>query len=172
MGTTDQGPPLVVCDAGPLIHLDELDALGLLADFAEVLVPDAVWREVKRHRPRALTHPGVTYQRITPMMAVPPELEALAQVFSLHTGEWEALRVALEHRPGLLLTDDTAARLAAGNLRIGTHGTIGILVRAIRRRQRTKEEILAALRSIPTRSTLHLKRSLLESVISEVEGSS
>ena len=172
MATTELRMPLVVCDAGPLIHLDELDALGLLADFAEVLVPDAVWREVKRHRPRALTHPGVTLQRITPMMAVTPELEALAQVFSLHTGEWEALRVALEHRPGLLLTDDTAARLAAGNLRIGTHGTIGILVRAIRRRQRTKEEILAALRSIPSRSSLHLKRSLLESVILEVESNS
>lgn len=169
METTDQGPPLVICDAGPLIHLDELDALDLLADFPEVLVPDAVWREVDRHRPRALAHPGVTLQRITPTMAVTPELEALAQVFSLHTGEWEALRVALEHRPGLLLTDDTAARLAAGNLRVGTHGTIGILVRAIRRRQRTKEEILAVLRSVPTRSTLHLKRSLLESVISEVE---
>ena len=40
MGTNDQGPPLVVCDAGPLIHLDELDALGLLADFAEVLVQE------------------------------------------------------------------------------------------------------------------------------------
>lgn len=171
MGTTDQGPPLVVCDAGPLIHLDELDALDLLADFAQVMVPDAVWREVERHRPRALSHHGVTLQRITPIMPVTPELEALAHVFSLHTGEWEALRVALEHRPGLLLTDDTAARLAAGNLRIGTHGTIGILVRAIRRQQRTKGEILATLRSIPTDSSLHLKRSLLESVISEVESS-
>lgn len=172
MGTTDQGPPLVVCDAGPLIHLDELDALDLLADFAQVMVPDAVWREVERHRPKALSHPGVTLQRITPIMPVSPELGVLAQVFSLHTGEWEALRVALEHRPGLLLTDDTAARLAAGNLRIGTHGTIGILVRAIRRRQRTKGQILATLRSIPTRSSLHLKRSLLESVILEVESSS
>ena len=140
---SDQGPPLVVCDAGPLIHLDELGALDLLADFAEVLVPDAVWREVEQHRPGALTHPGVTLRLITPRMAVSPELEALAQVFSLHTGEGEALRVAMEHRPGLLLTDDTAARLAAGNLRIGTHGTIGILVRAIRRGQRTRGKILA-----------------------------
>lgn len=172
MGTTDQGPPLVVCDAGPLIHLDELGALDLLADFTDVLVPDAVWREVEQHRPDALIHPGVTLRRITPRMAATPELEALAQVFSLHTGEWEALQVAMEHRPGLLLTDDTAARLAAGNLRIGTHGTIGILVRAIRRGQRAKEEILEILKSIPRRSTLHLKRSLLETVISEVEDSS
>jgi hypothetical protein len=36
----------------------------------------------------------------------------------------------------------------------------------------TKGEILAVLRSIPTRTTLHLKRSLLESVISEVESNS
>jgi predicted nucleic acid-binding protein len=169
---SDPRPPLVVCDAGPLIHLDELEVLDLLEDFAVVLVPDAVWREVAHHRPGALTHPRVTLRRITPKLAVSPELESLAQVFSLHTGEWEALRVAMEHRPGLLLTDDTAARLAAGNLRIGTHGTIGILVRAIRRRQRTKEEILAVLKSIPSRSTLHLKRSLLETVISEVERNS
>lgn len=87
-------------------------------------------------------------------------------------GEWEALRLAMEYRPGLLLTDDTAARLAAGSLKIGTHGTVGILVRAIRRGQRTKNEVLTLLRSIPTRSTLHLKRSLLETVISEVERSS
>ena len=172
MVMSDQGPPLVVCDAGPLIHLDELDSLDLLADFAEVLVPDAVWREVVQHRPSALTHPGVTLRRVAPMMPVSPELEALAQVFSLHTGEWEALRIAMEQRPGLPLTDDTATRLAAGNLKIGTHGTIGILVRAIRRGQRTKDEIFVILKSIPSRSTVHLKRSLLETVISEVEGSS
>lgn len=45
MGTPDQGPPLVVCDAGPLIHLDGVGALDLLADFTEVLVPEAVWRD-------------------------------------------------------------------------------------------------------------------------------
>ena len=142
MAMTNQPTPLVVCDAGPLIHLDEVGCLDLLADFSEVLVPDAVWVEVLKHRPGALAHSAVTLRRVRPKAPEPPELEALALVLSLHTGEWEALRVALEHRPGLLLTDDTAARLAAGNLGIRTHGTIGILVRAIRRKQRTKPEIL------------------------------
>jgi len=161
--------PLVVCDAGPLIHLDEMGCVDLLADFSEVLVPEAVWVEVLKHRPSALAHSAVAFRRVQPMTPEPPALEALAQVLSLHTGEWEALRVALEHRPGLLLSDDTAARLAADNLGIMTHGTIGILVRAIRRKQRTKLEILALLKMLPTRSTLHLKRSLLNSVIEEVE---
>jgi hypothetical protein len=57
METIDQKPPLVVCDAGPLIHLDELGSLDLLADFPDVLVPDAVWREVNLHRPGVLTSP-------------------------------------------------------------------------------------------------------------------
>ena len=47
--------PAVVCDAGPLIHLDELGQLDLLLDFAYVLVPTSVRGEVTRDRPRALT---------------------------------------------------------------------------------------------------------------------
>jgi hypothetical protein len=52
MGETDQRPTLIVCDAGPLIHLDELDCLDLLSDFPDVMVPKEVWREVQRHHPR------------------------------------------------------------------------------------------------------------------------
>jgi predicted nucleic acid-binding protein len=172
MATTDHGATLVVCDAGPLIHLDEIGALDLLADFAEVMVPDAVWQEVLRHRPQALTRPGVILHRVNPRMPASPELEVLAQVFSLHAGEWEALRLAMEHRPGLLLTDDTAARLAVGNLRINVHGTIGILVRAIRRGQRTKGQVIELLKSLTAHSTLYLKQSLLDAVISQLEQSS
>jgi predicted nucleic acid-binding protein len=167
MAITDLPTPLVVCDAGPLIHLDELDSVDLLADFSEVLVPEAVFGEVLKHRPGTLDHRALPFRRVRPSAPEPPALEA--QVLSLHTGEREALRVALEYHPKLRLTDDTAARLPAGNLGIVTHGTIGILVRAIRRRQRTKPEFLAILRALPARSTLHLKRSLLDAVIHEVE---
>ena len=170
MAKTDQARHLVVCDAGPLIHLDEIGCLDLLSDFAEVLVPDAVWEEVGKHRPEAMAKARVVFRRTNPRNPAPANLEALAQIFSLHRGEWEALRVALEHPSGILLSDDTAARLAAANLDIRTHGTVGILVRAIRRNQRTKREILLILKSLPSRSTLHLKPSLLDRVISEVEG--
>ena len=172
MGRAEENPAVVVCDAGPLIHLDELGSLDLLSDFAQVFVPNAVWLEVEKHRPGALLNPGMSLQRVNPSRAVPEELNALAQIFTLHAGEWEALRVAMGIPAGILLSDDTAARMAAQNLHIETHGTIGILIRAIRRKQRTKEEVLSVLRSLPERSTLHLKRSLLEQVISMVEGES
>lgn len=168
MAGTDHGLSVVVCDAGPLIHLDELACLDLLADFQDILVPDQVWREVQRHRPSALDQSVVTLRRVLPTQPLPPVLEAMTRLLALHTGEMAALRVALEHPSILLLTDDTAARLAACNLAVRVHGTLGILLRAIRRRQRSKDSILETLRDLPQRSTLHLKRSLLDEVIREV----
>jgi len=40
---------IIIADAEPIIHLDELNSLNILADFEQVLVPDAVWREVEQH---------------------------------------------------------------------------------------------------------------------------
>jgi len=34
----DAQAALVVCDAGPVIHLDQLDCLDLLADFSKVVI--------------------------------------------------------------------------------------------------------------------------------------
>lgn len=169
MATIETPDPVVVSDAGPLIHLDEVGALDLLVDFPQVMVPEAVWHEVARHRPAALVHPSVVLHRLTPARPAPPQLETIAQVLSLHTGECEALRLALEQPSALLLTDDTAARLAATSLGIQTRGTVGMIIRAIRRNQRNKQQVLTLLRSIPLASTLHLKRSLLDAVIQEVE---
>jgi len=69
------------------------------------------------------------------------------------------------------LTDDSAARLASRALGVRAQGTIGVLVRAIRRELRTREQVVSLLRELPTRSTLYLRRSFLEEIIREVERS-
>ena len=161
---------VVVCDAGPLIHLDELDCLDLLGDFAEVLVPEAVWHEVLRHRPSALDKNVAVLVRVAPSREpTAPLLRGIFETMSLHRGEQEALALATKHEDALLLTDDTAARLAAGVLGVGVHGTIGVLIRSIRRAQRTKKQVLDLLRAIPANSTLHIKRSFLAKIIDQVE---
>ena len=70
-----------------------------------------------------------------------------------------------------MLTDDTAARLAARSLGLAVHGTLGVLLRAIRRQQKSKEEIVKVLRSLPNTSTLYIRTALLEDIIREVEQS-
>lgn len=160
---------IVIADAGPLIHLDELDALAVLSDFERILVPDAVWRELERHRPRALVERGLVLLRQSP----PPAsamVDALSSMYTLHLGEKEALACCLRQEHSLLLTDDTAARLAAKSLGLRAHGTIGLLIRAIRRQLRSKEEILGLLSAIPSRSTLHIRPAFLAEMIREVAG--
>jgi predicted nucleic acid-binding protein len=155
----------VVCDAGPLIHLDELDSTDLLSDFREVLVPDAVWNEVVRHRPHALEARGHLRQ-IAVTSEAPPVLRALSRSLVLGPGETEALQVALD-RPGLvLLTDDAAARLAAEALRVRVHGSIGVLLRAVRRGRRTRDQAIGILEGLHDRSSLHVRQALIDEVIS------
>lgn len=171
MAENEPAPPIVVCDAGPLIHLDELGCVDLLADFPQVLVPLAVWDEVAKHRPRAVTYSNVRFQKVTPGETLSTELDVLSRLLGLHRGEQEALQVAQTHPGCLVLTDDTAARLAARNLGLAAHGTIGVLLRAIRRKQKTKDEVVTLLRSLPSASTLHVRAGLLEEIIREVEQS-
>ena len=38
----------IVCDAGPIIHLDELNCLDLLSDFREIILPLEVEKEARR----------------------------------------------------------------------------------------------------------------------------
>lgn len=168
---SDDVRPVVVCDAGPIIHLDQLACADLLADFPRVLVPEVVWQEVTRHRPDALAREGVPFERITPAADISPELEALIRLLTLHRGEQQALQVAQGEPDCILLTDDAAARLAAQSLQLSVHGTIGILVRSIRRQQKTRDEVIALLRSLPVLSTLYIRQSFLEQIIREVEQS-
>ena len=158
----------VVCDAGPLIHLDEIGDLDLLSDFRTVLVPAQVWEEVSRHRPPALQS-VVHLQRISVDISTETQLQVLARTLSLASGEQAALSLMAFHSTAILLTDDSAARLAAKALGYRSYGTIGILLRSIRRGLRTQEQIVVALRSLPFRSTLHIRQSLLDEILRELE---
>ncbi|NJM12176.1 MAG: hypothetical protein HC889_10085 [Synechococcaceae cyanobacterium SM1_2_3] len=68
------------------------------------------------------------------------------------------------------MTDDTAARLAAKTLAINAHGTIGLILRAMRRSQLSKTETLALLREIPQRTSLHIRPALLTEIIEQAAG--
>jgi predicted nucleic acid-binding protein len=163
--------PVVVCDAGPLIHLDELGCLDLLADFPEIVVCQAVCSEVARHRPTAFRRRRIRLTRVMPASEASTELIGFARTFSLAAGELESLCLMAERPHAILLTDDAAARLVAEKLGYEVHGTIGVVVRSLRRMQRTKRQVLNLLRSIPRRSTLHIAESLLDSVIDDVSAS-
>ena len=90
-----------VSDAGPLIHLAEIDSLELLSAFDTLLVPEAVYQEIDAGGvPDGLA--DLSYERVAAD-------ERRIGAEELDTGERAAIAVA-EERGIVLLTDDLAAR--------------------------------------------------------------
>jgi predicted nucleic acid-binding protein len=157
----------VVCDAGPLIHLQQLTAIDLL-DFAEVFVPEAVWHEVLRHEPDALQAATVRFSRVENPSSLDPALEALGRGLALGQGELAAIGVAQQQTGYILLTDDAAARLASESLRLRVHGTIGVILRSLRTGHRSATQVIELLEAVPSRSTLHIRKNILDEAIRQV----
>ena len=79
------------------------------------------------------------------------------------------MSLCCENGINLLITDDTFARMAAKSLNINAHGTVGLLIRAVRQKLRTPSEVLYLLAAIPEQTTLHIRQSLLYEVIARVK---
>ena len=161
-------PSRAVLDAGPLIHLDELDCLDLLEGFAELHAPTAVWHEVQFHRPQIERSRLSVLILAEVALNLTPALSALSRSLELDAGEIRALSLLEQSGGGIFLCDDAAARLAAESLGFQVRGTVGLIVRAIRRGTRTVSQVRQTLLKIPTRSTLHLSRTLLAEVVRQI----
>jgi predicted nucleic acid-binding protein len=85
-----------ICDAGPVIHLDELNCLDLLCDFQEIILADTVWEEVKHHRPTALKNTDIPFVRSAREHPKDELLRTMCRIFSLDAGEAEALKTLSE----------------------------------------------------------------------------
>ncbi len=154
----------VVCDAGPIIHLDEIDSLYLLKDFHEVVISPAVKDEVQEKRPTLFAKSDLHFVESSVAFPRNQTLIAMCRIFSLDAGEIEALALMEREPEALFLTDDSAARLVAERMGHRVHGTVGILVRSIRRKQLEPKEVLKILESIPRKSSLFIKPSLLDEI--------
>lgn len=159
----------IVCDAGPIIHLDELDCISLLNDFQEIQIPETVWKEINRYRSLDLEKLGLSLNLSPGKYHVNETLLTICRIFSLDAGETEALAIVRNNPQVIFLTDDASARLVAEQMGFKVHGTIGILIRSIRRGQMKPEEVIRILKEIPLKSTLYIKHSLLEEIIFKIK---
>jgi predicted nucleic acid-binding protein len=157
----------IVCDTGPIIHLDELDCLDLLADFREILLTDSVVEEIEKHRPVALTI-KLPFRVLRAHKPSDERIAAMCRIFALDRGETESLLIMESHPDAIFLTDDASARMVAERMGFRVHGTIGVIVRAIRQRRKNPEEVLSIIGSIPSRSTLFIKPLLLKEIADRI----
>ena len=123
---------LVVSNTSPLSNLAIIGRLELVREqVGAVVIPPAVGAELSRNpRMEARVALATAIQegwiRVMALSgAVAPELAA-----ALDPGEAEALSLALEATAGLVLLDESAARIKAAHLGLSHTGALGILRRA------------------------------------------
>ena len=113
---------LVVSDAGPLIALARIDSLFILEHlFSRIRIPEAVWLECREK-------PGEDSRRIERAesegwLSVAPVTLERPYPRSLGRGEVEAIQLARESVPSLLILDDRLARREAMRLGLDYIGT-------------------------------------------------
>jgi predicted nucleic acid-binding protein len=127
---------VVVSDASPLISLSALGQLDLLCQlYGEVVVLMAVWQELAQapaFAPGLAQQPVADAQAAGWMRVVAATNRPLVTQLetALDPGEAEAIALAVELNPSLLLIDEREGRQSARSLNVSLTGTLGVLLRA------------------------------------------
>lgn len=116
---------IVVSDSSPLIALLSVDRIELLERlFSDVLIPPAVHDEVFGSG-RIIVIPNF-------IQVENPRSETSVRFLrmSLHSGESEAITLALDKNVNRIVLDDKQARETADRLGLRVIGTLGVLILA------------------------------------------
>ena len=145
-----------VTDSGPLIHLAEIDSLGLLSVFDEFLVPETVYAEIEAGGvPTGLDN--VSYELVEADVDTKETSE-------LDVGERAAITVA-RGRGITLLTDDLAARKSASDDGIDVHGSVGVIALAHGQGRLDADEAARRMRALQRDTSLFVTDAVIESGI-------
>lgn len=142
-----------VSDAGPLIHLGEIDSLELLAVFDALFVPETVYMEMETGGvPYGISN--LSYELID------ADVNGV-QSEELDAGERAALAVASEY-DAVLLTDDLAARESGFERGIEVHGSIGVIALAYARELVDRDEAASRMRALQRETSLFVTDAIVE----------
>jgi predicted nucleic acid-binding protein len=119
---------VVIADTSPVNYLILIGHAGVLPElYGEVVIPQAVLAELRHpDAPAAVTRwiaSPPAWMVVNHATTLPPEIDS-----SLDPGEREAIALAQENRPDvLLLIDENRGREEAERHNIPTTGTLGVL---------------------------------------------
>jgi hypothetical protein len=124
---------IIVSNTSPLINLAHIGQLNLLQQlYEQVVIPPAVYDEIVV---AGAGQPGATevesYNWIQVKQVTHQQMVTSLQ-FDVDRGEAEAIVLAVEIKPDLLLLDERKGRLIASRLGIKLTGVLGILIEAKR----------------------------------------
>lgn len=156
-----------VVDSGPIIHLSEIGCFRVLKDY-ELRIPSSVYNEVTEK-----SAPGrEEVLRFKPERLNEAEKNLAAlfiEKYGISLGEAEALSMAKSRKIKLVFIDDLDGRGAAKDLALNPHGSVAILLRALRLGTLARDETINALKSLLSDSSLFITRGLIHEAVKAVK---
>jgi len=151
----------VVCNTGPILHLNEANILYLLKLTGNVIIPKAVDIELleinrkwKDEKPSWITVDSLPERKISFVVS-------LCTAGFLDRGEAEAIVMAQHLKADWFLTDDSSARSFAGMIDLEVHGSLGVVLWAAATNQLKYEEAKDAIYKLANTS-LWISKTILE----------
>ncbi|MCC7201881.1 MAG: hypothetical protein IT393_04345 [Nitrospirae bacterium] len=118
----------IVCDTGPILHLQEAGLLNLLDKAGDIYIPQVVDIELKELYPQ-WENKRPDWLRVEPLSSdETSQAELLSASALLDSGEAAAIILSKRLNATWFLTDDTEARIFATLSGIEVHGSLGIVL--------------------------------------------
>ena len=151
---------IAVLDAGPVIHLDQIDSLQLLTVFDDLILPETVHEELSF---------GEVPGELEQLDCSVAESEKERTYSGLDSGETAALRVAEEEDDVVFLTDDLEARKKAKQLNLPVHGSIGVIALNYGQERLDFEEAASLMRQLQNQSQLFVIDAVIDRGIQKLD---
>lgn len=155
-----------VFDAGPFIHLNEINKVDLLGLFQKILTTKEVLNECRKI---ILLLRSLNFIEEKELTGKSKDLaKYLLEKYNLDLGEATVIALCSQELVQLFFTDDLEARNVAKNLGFEPHGTIAIILRSLKERRLDKSEAKELVEKLYSNSSLFLSRDLKEWIINEI----
>ena len=150
----------IVLDAGPVIHLDQIDSLELLSAFDRLILPEKVHEEVSS---------GGVPSKLENLELERVEAEDIEEFDDLDAGESSALSIARNVDDAVFLTDDLEARQKAKELSIEVHGSVGVVAFGFGNGEIGFDEAVSKIRALQEEADLFITDAVVERGIEMLE---
>lgn len=159
---------IIISDTTPIISLIKINRIDLLEKlFGEVLIPDAVFRELTSNETFKNEADIVKSSNFIKTSSIKDKksLAILQAASGLDDGESEAIILADELHSDVLIIDERSGRKVAKNLGIAITGTVGVLIQAYYENMISEEDVKTCFEYLKN-SSIRLSDSLIQDALS------